>query len=273
MEPLGVVKALDGHKYGTLEFPLVTKTPPVQLLFLEKFEEGLHNRIIVQAARCRERLHDVALIQKASKLKASKLLQGILRSPVRMKQHRLRLPPFEMRLFHRVHYELCVRFAADTPRNDFSRKKIQNNANVMKPFIRADIGDIARPDAIRLLRIELLFKDVPARGAVLLRMSVRKRWFFCRHSGQLHSPHQAVHSSHADLYAIFRLEATTHFMSTEPFVRAGVKTENLPADILIFEGPGCGRTEKMLVVRTPIDSKYPAQGLDGMLVSEFMDGL
>lgn len=268
MGSLGVVKALNVHKYGTLEFPLVAKTPPVQLLFLEKFEEGLHNRIIVRAARCRERLHDVALIQKTSKL-----LRGILAPSVGMKQHRLRSPPFEMRLFHRVHYELRVRFVTDTPRNNFSRKKIQNNANVTKPFIRADIGDIARPDAIGLLRIELLFEDVPARRAVLLRMSVRKRWFFCRHSGQLHSPHQAVHSSHADLYAIFRLEATTHFMSTEPFVRAGVKTENLPADILVFEGPGCGRTEKMLVVRTPIDSKYPAQGLDRMLVSEFMNGL
>lgn len=143
----------------------------------------------------------------------------------------------------------------------------------MKPLVRTDIGDIACPDSIGLLRIELLFEDVPARGTVLLRMPVRNRRFFCRHLGQLHSPHQAVHSPHADPYAIFRLEATTHFVSAEPLVRTGVKTQDLPSDILVFERPGSNRAEEVLVVRTPIDPQNPTQSLDGMLVPELMDGI
>ena len=143
----------------------------------------------------------------------------------------------------------------------------------MKPFARADIGDVARPDSIGLLRVELLFEDVPAGGIVLLRMPVRNRRFLCRHLGQLHSPHQSVHSSDADLYAIFRLEATTHLMSAKPLVRTGVKTQDLPPDILVFERSGSSRTEEVLVVRTPIDPQNPAQSLDGMLVPELMDGV
>ena len=101
MRTFGVVKALDVHKCGTLQFLLTTKMPSIQLLFLEKFEEGLHNRIVVRVARRRERLNDIPLIQKTSKL-----LGGILRPPVGMKQHRLRPSPFEVRFFHRVHYKL-----------------------------------------------------------------------------------------------------------------------------------------------------------------------
>lgn len=115
MRTFGVVKALDVYEYGTLQFLPVTKMPSIQLLFLEKFEEGLHNRIIVRIARSRERLYDIVLIQKTSKL-----LGSILRSSVGMKQHRLRATPFEVRLFHRVHYELSVCLMADTPRDDFS---------------------------------------------------------------------------------------------------------------------------------------------------------
>ena len=268
MRTFWVVKALDVHECGTPEFLLVTKIPSIQLLFLEKFEEGLHNRIVVRIARRRERLNDIPLIQKTSKL-----LRSILRSSVGMKQYRLRTPPFEVRLFHRVHYKLSVCLMANTPRDDFSRKKIENNADVMKPFARTNIGDVARPDAIGLLRVELLFEDVPARGIVLLRMPARNRRFLCRHLGQLHSPHQPVHSSHADLYAIFRLEETAHLVSARPLVRTGIKTQDLPPDILVFERPGSCRTEEVLVVRTPIDPQNPAQSLDGMLVSEFMDGL
>ena len=87
------------------------------------------------------------------------------------------------------------------------------------------------------------------------------------------SPHQPVHSSHADLYAIFRLEAATHFLSAEPLVRAGVEGQDLPADILIFKDSMGDWAEKMLVIRTPIDPQYPAQSLDRMLVPELVDGV
>lgn len=268
MRTFWIVKALDVHECGTLEFFPVTKMPSIQLLFLEKFEEGLHNRIVVWIAGRRERLHDIALIQKTSKW-----LRGILRSPVGMKQYRLRPPPFEICLFHRVHYELSVCLMADTPRNDFPREQIQNDANVMKPFVCADISDVARPDPIGPLRIELLFEDVRARGIVLLRVPVRNRRFLRRHLGQLHSSHQPVHSSHADLYAIFRLEATAHFVSAQTLIRTGVKTQDLPPDILVFERPGGSRTEEVLVVRTSIDPQNPAQSLDGMLVPKLMDSV
>ena len=59
MRTFWIVKALDVHECGTLEFFPVTKMPSIQLLFLEKFEEGLHNRIVVWIAGRRERLHDI----------------------------------------------------------------------------------------------------------------------------------------------------------------------------------------------------------------------
>ena len=124
----------------------------------------------------------------------------------------------------------------------------------MKPLIRVDIGDIACPNAIGFLRIEVLLQDVPAGRIILfLLLPVCSSRLFRRHPGQLHSSHQPVHSSHADLYAIFRLEAATHFMSTEPLVRTGVEVQDLPSDILIFKNSRRGRAEKMLVIRTPVD--------------------
>lgn len=124
----------------------------------------------------------------------------------------------------------------------------------MKTLIRVDIGDIARPNAIGLLGIEVLLQDVPAARIILFRpFPVCSNRLFRRHPGQLHSPHQPVHSSHADLYAIFRLEAPTHFMSAEPLVRTGVQVQDLPSDILIFKNSRGDRTEKMLVIRTPVD--------------------
>ena len=92
--------------------------PPIQLLLLEKFRERLHNRIVVWVAGCRERLHDIPPIQKASKQ-----IRCILTPTIEVKQHRLRVPSFQIRLFCRLHHQLCVRFAAYTPGNDLLRKQ------------------------------------------------------------------------------------------------------------------------------------------------------
>ena len=73
----------------------------------------------------------------------------------------------QIRFFRSLHHQLCVRFVADSPGNDLSREQVQNNADVMKPLIRVDVGDIARPNAIGFLRIEVLLQDVPA-GRIIL---------------------------------------------------------------------------------------------------------
>ena len=67
VRPLGIIKPLDVHKSGMLQFILVSKMPPIQFLLLEKFKERLYNRIVVWVARRRERLHPIPPIQKTSK--------------------------------------------------------------------------------------------------------------------------------------------------------------------------------------------------------------
>ena len=93
------------------------------------------------------------------------------------------------------------------------------------------------------------------------------------HSGQIHGFHQPVHSSRADIDAIITLQTQCDFLAAESFVRLGVQIHNARADLLILFFPRGRLMPQEFVIRAPVYPQNPAQGADGMLVRQKLDGI
>lgn len=99
------------------------------------------------------------------------------------------------------------------------------------------------------------------------------RGFYSRHLRQLQGFHQAVHSSHTDVDAIITCKNISDLIGAETLVIIGINVEDQGSDLLVFPDSGSSFIGEVLVVGAPVDSKDPAQGFDGVLEPEFVDGV
>ena len=94
-----------------------------------------------------------------------------------------------------------------------------------------------------------------------------------RHFGQIHFPHQTVHSSDTDAYAIITLKNISCLVSAEPFVVISIYMKDKLTYLLILRCPRRRGGMEMLVVSTPVDIQDTAESFDTMLKTQFMNGV
>ena len=93
------------------------------------------------------------------------------------------------------------------------------------------------------------------------------------HFWKLHGFHQAVHSADTDMNAIITGRNMRDPVSADPLVVVRIDVKDSPADLLILNGSCSRGAVKMPVVSTSVYIQYAAQGFNGVLRSEPVDGI
>lgn len=106
-------------------------------------------------------------------------------------------------------------FAGQMPADDFSRKKIHDNAQIVPFAASPEIGEITGPDEIGSFLVKLLVEMIVT--AALLLMN-RAAGFKGGDFGQVHRTHQALHSANTNGNAIITTEDISDFVSPKTFI-------------------------------------------------------
>ena len=85
---------------------------------------------------------------------------SILCSSVRMKHETQWCVSFCISFFERSHDQINIWFSRDIPGDDFARKKIHYNAEIVPFAVCFDICKITNPDNIRSLLVEILLEMI-----------------------------------------------------------------------------------------------------------------
>ena len=144
-------------------------------------------------------MYDVEFIEKFTKSSG-----GVLSPAIRMEQKPLWTIPTSISLPESVDNELSVGFVAKLPRDNFSGKKVDNDAKIT-PF-RADfeVSDVASPNFVRFVRIEFSIQEIlkiVGGGFNGLNWNFARRVF-----GQVHRFNEPTNSGLPDFKAIFTLQ-------------------------------------------------------------------
>lgn len=122
----------------------------VQAAYLQRSPQALRRRVIPAVALAAHRgMHAVG------GKRSLELVAAVLTSPIRVEdQPGLRLAP-EPRHSQRVDHELLFHSRLHRPTDDLAAEEIDHRRQVQLAFPGIDVGDVARPDAVRRTLREL----------------------------------------------------------------------------------------------------------------------
>ena len=151
-----------------------------------------------------------------------------------MKHKSFRMVTFLISFFECSHYQVNIRFWRDVPGDDFAGEQVHYNAEVVPFTSNFYIGEIASPDDVWTFLVKLLLQMIGT-FAIFFVTILTKR-FIRRHTWQLKSFHQTVHSTDTDENAIITLKNIGDFVSTKTLVVISINLQNKPGYLLIFFG-------------------------------------
>ena len=89
----------------------------------------------------------------------------------------------------------------------------------------------------------------------------------------MHTLHQPVHSSGADVYAIVTLKDVLDLVSPKAFVIISINMQDHGFKTPVFRNAGGRFLSKMLVISTPVDIQNTAECTDVMLKTELVNSI
>jgi hypothetical protein len=115
-------------------------------LRLQGVEEALGHGVIKTA-------QPVALLERDRLLRQKRAEQvaGVLAPAVRMQDEFLKRPVAGERSGQCGAHERCIDPGARCPSHDRTRTEVEDDGQIEPPFLRPDVGDVARPDLMGLL--------------------------------------------------------------------------------------------------------------------------
>ena len=141
---------------------------------------------------------------------------------------------FLISFFECSHYQINIRFWRDVPGDDFAGKQVHYNAEVVPFTGDFYIGEIASPDDVWTFLVKLLLQMIGT--FVIFFVTILTERFIRRHTWQLKSFHQTVHSTDTDENAIITLKNISDFVSAKTFVVVSINLQNKLGYLLIFFG-------------------------------------
>lgn len=188
----------------------------VCFLFFQIFEKAFHSGIIVRVTFRGKWLHNIHTVRILAKSLWCKL-----RASVGVKYQAGGLAAACYGKIERVNGKLSIDMRRNLVRDDFSRIQIQNCAQVVIPVRDPDVCKIAAPYHIGSRLVKVFFENIRR-----ITMSFIRWYTFIRlygtHFRQIHSFHQAAHSSDADVYAIITSEADGNFTRAQSLICFGI---------------------------------------------------
>lgn len=157
-------------------------------------------------------------------------------------------------------------------RDDFARKQIHDSAKIIVSAAGFHVSEVAYPNLIGQRRIEILRKMIDANALGFSRFCGFER-LFGAHLGQIHGFQQTVHSSVADVDAIFSEKTKLELVYAEPLVRTGVKLDDPLLNLAIKKLTFRRFMIQKLVIRASVHPQNSAKRRDFVLAGQRFNGV